>query len=290
MTSPLSAELDEALEPAADDLRAQRGARILITGASGFVGSCLLESVAWSNTRLGTGIRAVALTRDPAAAMEKLGHLSLEPGIEFARGDVRGLSPELGHFDGIIHAATPTSSDIAGRPLELLFATIDGGRSVLELARTCGTIPFLLTSSGAVYGKQPASVARVTEDSGFSAELLDPGNAYREGKRALELTSVQYADSYGIRTKIARLFAFVGPYLPLDRNFAVGNFIADALAGRPITLSGDGTTVRSYLYAFDMVVWLWAIYARGAVSRRSICVRLRRWSPKKRGLRPASGF
>jgi dTDP-glucose 4,6-dehydratase len=267
MTSPLSAELDEVLEPAADDLRAQRGARILITGASGFVGSCLLESIAWSNARLGTGIRAVALTRNPAAAIGKLGHLFPNSGLELARGDVRALSPELGSFDGVVHAATPTSSGVEGRPLELFAAAIDGGRSVLELTRMCGSIPFLLTSSGAVYGRQPECISRLTEDSCFSADFLEPSNAYQEGKRTLEFTSLLYADEYGVRAKIARLFAFVGPYLPLDRNFAAGNFIADALAGRPITLSGDGTTVRSYLYAFDMVAWLWAIYARGEVSR-----------------------
>ena len=267
MTSPLSDELDEVLEPAADDLRAQRGARILITGATGFVGSCLLESIAWSNARLGTGIQAVCLTRNPAAAIAKLGHVLHGAGVELARGDVRALSSGLGHFDGVIHAATPAPSDVEGRPLELFSATIDAGRSVLELARACGSIPFLLTSSGAVYGKQPESVSHTTEDAGFATDFLEPSNAYQEGKRTLEFMSLLYANEYGVRVKIARLFAFVGPYLPLDRNFAVGNFIADALAGRPITLSGDGTTVRSYLYAFDMVAWLWAIYARGQVLR-----------------------
>jgi dTDP-glucose 4,6-dehydratase len=96
---------------------------------------------------------------------------------------------------------------------------------------------------------------------------MQPGSAYGQAKRVSEFTSMMYGKTYGFDTTIARLFAFVGPLLPLHANFAVGNFIRDTLAGGPLRIAGDGTPYRSYLYAADLAIWLWTILLRGTSAR-----------------------
>jgi len=265
---PLGPGVDELFESARDDLRMLRGARLFLSGGTGFVGSWLLESVAWANHRLATDISVVVLTRNADAFARKAPHLAGNAGFSYVAGDVRERPAAVGAFDGVIHAATPASAELNRKqPFLMLDTILDGGRACLDLAAASGPIPFLFTSSGAVYGPQPDGVAALSEAYAGAPDCLSPANAYHEGKRIGELQCALAAQTLGLQAKIARLFAFVGPYLPLDRHFAIGNFIADGLAGRTIDVKGDGTTVRSYLYASDMVAWLWAIYVRGATLR-----------------------
>lgn len=244
------------------------GQRIFITGGTGFFGCWLLESFVWANEKLRLGASALVLTRDPETFRAKAPHLAAHPAIQFCVGDVRGFVLPAGRFSHIIHAATEASASLnEENPLLMLDAIVEGTRRTLEFARQCGAQKFLLTSSGAVYGKQPPDLTHIPEEHLGGPDPLDRRSAYGEGKRLAEMLCVSYARQYGLEAKIARCFAFVGPYLPLGIHYAVGNFIRDGLCGGPIQVKGDGTPYRSYLYAADLTIWLWTILFRGTTAR-----------------------
>ena len=115
----------------------------------------------------------------------------------------------------------------------------------------------LYVSSGAVYGQQPADLSQLREDFDlFPIETLDSGKRdYAAAKRDGESYIAQLG-SKGLDVAIARCFAFVGPYLPRDQHFAIGNFIEDGLQDRPISVNAQHAVYRSYLYADDLVSWL----------------------------------
>lgn len=249
-------DLDYILSLTAPMWEQTRGQRIFLTGGTGFFGCWLLESLLFANRVLSLGASVVALTRAPERFREKAPHLADDPAVRLLAGDIRSFPFPEGEFGYVIHGAADTSAEAAAQPGLLLASIVEGTRRVLEFAATHGTRRMLLVSSGAVYGTQPAGVTHVPETYLGGPE---PVAAYGEGKRAAERMALLRARDAGIECTIARCFAFVGPHLPLDRHFAIGNFIRDAMHCAPIRIHGDGTPMRSYLYAADLAVWLWAM-------------------------------
>ncbi len=268
MTDQIQDDLDDVLVRTEGLWEELRGRRIFITGGTGFFGCWLLESFIRANDELGLKAEAVVLTRDPEAFMRKAPRLARHPVIVCHKGDVRNFQFPEGPFGYVIHAATEASEKLNTEHPLLMFDTIvEGTRRVLDFTVRSGAEKFLLTSSGAVYGRQPSEVTHLTEEYSGGPDCLDSRSAYGEGKRVAEMLCCLYSKQHGLDAKIARCFAFVGPHLPLDAHFAVGNFIGDALRGGPIVVQGDGTPYRSYLYAADLAVWLWTLLFRAPSCR-----------------------
>lgn len=249
-----------------DTWAALRNHKIFITGGTGFIGCWLLEALIWANQELELNITLGVLTRHPAGFIAKAPHLATHAIVSLIQGDVVNLTHIQGRYDCVIHAATDVAYQNEN-PFFVFNSIVQGAQETLSLAQRCGAQRYLLTSSGAVYGKQSPLLAHISEDYVGAPDTLDLNNAYGHGKRAAEWLSHTYGKIHHIDVKVARCFALVGPYLPLDAHFAVGNFIRDGLNKQTIAVNGDGTSIRSYLYAADMVVWLLTILVSGQAGR-----------------------
>lgn len=264
---PLPVEdLDHVLAHTGRLWHGARGAVIFITGGTGFFGTWLLESFARANDVHGLGMRATVLTRDPTAFARKAPHLAERRDLTFHQGDLRTFVFPAGRFTHVIHAAADTGVWTKNAsPAGLIERIAEGMRHLLDFAAAAGVKNLLHVSSGAVYGPQPAALTHVPEDYPGIADPLPDGAAWAEGKRVAERLCIAHAAQHGYALKIARCFAFVGPHL--DENYAISNFLADVLHGRPIQVKGDGTPRRSYLYAADLAIWLWTLLFAGRPGR-----------------------
>jgi len=268
MENLLASDLDHVLSHTESLWPDVRGGRFFLTGGTGFVGSWLMESLLWANRRLNLGITATVLTRNPAAFERRSPHLAGDPAVTLTAGDATNFTFPKAFFPLMVHAATqPYFPPDAGHPASVFGGDVAAAGRVLEFARRCGVERLLFTSSGVVYGKQPAGMTHIPEDYPGAPLTTDIDSAYAQAKRASEFLCFSAGHACGFDVSVARLFAFAGPYLPLDANFAVGNFIRDVLAGGPVRIAGDGTPYRSYLYAADLAIWLWTILLRGQPGR-----------------------
>ena len=262
------ADLDAVLSTCAPQFERLRGERIFVTGGTGFVGRWLLETLLAANDRFDLGVTATVLSRRPEAFVRQWPLIALRPQIELLEGDVRTFSLPPGRFDRILHLAAETNTQLSDPDPEVYLDVIVGGtRHVLDAADQAGVASLLLVSSGAVYGHPAAGGAGISEEHMSAPDPTQRSSAYGESKRLAELLACERARRSGATVTIARCFAIVGPYLPLDSGFAVGNFIRDALTTGEIIVKGDGSPRRSYLYAADMAAWLWTIAVSGQSAR-----------------------
>ena len=227
--------------------------RIFITGGTGFFGKSMLDYRLRHHDWQWAQVEWIILSRAPERFAKAYPQLANQAGISFVGGDVRDFAFPQGPFDAIIHAATSAVTTLSDE--EMTSVILDGVRHVVDFAKAAECRTILFTSSGAVYGSRTESAAE--------SDACNPSTAYGKGKLAAEQMLV---DS-GLIVKIARCFAFVGPYLNRKIHYAIGNFIQNCLDGQPIIINGDGTPLRSYLYADDLVEWLFAILDRGGPGR-----------------------
>jgi dTDP-glucose 4,6-dehydratase len=218
--------------------------RALVTGGAGFLGSHLVEAL------LVEGYEVVAVDDFSTGRRENLAHLD-DAGVHVVEHDVSTGVPVEGPFDAVAHFASPASPPAyLARPLETLAVGSEGTRHALELARRSGA-RFLLASTSEVYGDP--LVHPQPESYTGNVSTVGPRAVYDEAKRFAEAITMAYHRTFGLDTKIARIFNTYGPRMAPGDGRVVTNFIEQALEGRPLTVYGDGSQTRSFCSVDDEV-------------------------------------
>ena len=236
-------------------------ARLFITGGTGLFGHWLLDSLSEVNQRLNLNIEATVLTRNPDLAKARM---SLQDHrISFIKGNVENFSLPKEKFDVILHMANTSAEEtfLGSSQIAKLKLLYKGTQKIIELADSSGAGRILFTSSGAVYGNQLCD--HIQESTMIQIDPLKADSGLALGKSVAEFLLSQARAELSSDIVIARCFAFVGPGMPLNLHYAIGNFIKNVTEGKAIVIKGDGTDIRSYMYMGDLVWWLLKILLDG---------------------------
>lgn len=236
--------------------------RIFATGCTGFFGIWLIESFLYINRKMKLNSQMTILTRNKENFISSQSHLTNFTELDFVEGDICTFEFPKSKYEYIIHGAAEVNNN-TGSAYETISTIVAGTKHILEFAEQNQTKKLLFISSGAAYGKQGAYISNVTEESNLAPLTTDSASVYGEAKRLAELLCVLAAKTSPLEIKIARCFAFIGPYLPLNSRFAIGNFIKDVIEEKNIIIKNNAQILRSYLYSSDLAIWLWTILFKG---------------------------
>lgn len=241
------------------------GATVLISGASGFIGSNLVDTLLYRNDVRGTAsTRVIALIRRASPMAPRLAHHAGRKDLQILNQDVVSPISFAGQLDFIIHAASnATPKHYSTDPVGTHLANTLGTYNLLRLASEHDCRGFLFVSSGDVNGAVPGERPIISEDTFGALDPMDIRSCYAEGKRAGENLCACWTHQYGLRTKVARLSHTYGPGIALDDGRVFADLVAYALAGKDIVLTSDGTAIRPFCYVTDAIIGLFTVMLLG---------------------------
>ena len=219
--------------------------RVVVAGGAGFLGSHVCEAL------LERGDEVVCIDNFVTGSKLNVVQLSSDDRFTLVEQDVTSDFDVLGTVDAVMNLASPASpKDYLAMPLATLDVGSSGTRQLLELARR-HDVAFFMASTSEVYGDP--LVHPQPESYWGNVNPIGERSVYDEAKRFSEALTMAYRRTYGIDTRIVRIFNTYGPRMQIDDGRVVSNFIVQALRGEPLTIYGDGSQTRSFCYVDDEV-------------------------------------
>ena len=236
--------------------------RFLVTGATGLIGSCMIDALLLLN-RKGANIQIYAVGRNRETALRRFQNVCQDAKFEFLEQDVRDPFPEDLKVDYILPLASNTHPLAYSQfPIETIFINVDGARNALDLACISGAT-VVYPSSVEIYGNSRDGKAFSEGDTG-ELNLSNARSCYNESKRTCEALCHSYISEKGVDARIIRFSRVFGPTMLPNDSKASSQFIKKALASENIVLKSSGEQLFSYTYVLDAVSAIFSVILNGA--------------------------
>lgn len=258
-------DLEDIINRSTSALDAINHSTVLVTGATGLIGSLVIKAIYYANVHRKYDIHAIALVRDTEKTERVFGNILRHPNISLAIGDVcHKLKIEHG-VDYIIHGANPTASKyFVTHPVETIQSIINGTDNILKLAVEKQIKSMVYLSSMEVYGQVAGYKQVLSEKDLGHIDILDTRSSYSEGKRMAECLCASYASEYQIPVKIARISRIISPCIVDNNDTRILTQFARCVAEkRDIVLHSAGETMLNYCYVADALSALFTLLLNG---------------------------
>lgn len=240
-----------------------RNKTVLVTGATGLIGSQLVMSLLNANAEKNLDLKVIAVVRNKQKA-EKIFKYADDKSLEFIVQDILKPFNIESTVDYIVHGASMTGSkDFVDYPVETIKTAIQGTENILELAKEKSIDGMVYLSSLEVYGVVDFSIDKVTEDMFGTIDPMSVRSSYSEGKRMVECLCSSYASEYKIPIKVARLCQTFGAGVNYSDNRVFAQFARSIIEGKDIVLKTDGSTERNYCYIRDAIAGILTLLLNG---------------------------
>ncbi len=240
-----------------------RNQSILVTGATGLIGSQIVMSLLNANSENNLNLTVIAAVRNKEKA-EKIFRYADKKALTFIVQDILEPFTFADSVDYIIHGASMTSSkDFVDYPVETIKTALVGTENILNLAKKKNIKGMVYLSSLEVYGVVDFSIEKVSENMFGTIDPMSVRSSYSEGKRMVECLCASYAHQYNLPIKVARLCQTFGPGVSYGDNRVFAQFARSVIEGNDIVLKTDGSTERNYCYIRDAISGILTIMLNG---------------------------